>query len=299
MRFLPRLFETPTARRSGWQVVVWWEKRRPAYNVILVTSGMLWFVGFALVVKGWFDFLAPPFFWPLQLALFLMVANICYSGGWIVELLSRSGMRDPPKRFGPVALKAGLIFSILVTGTPTIAGVIGLVLGRPVASPYALFTETEPAFEAVAGTYVLDSTCINILTRAGIESEELPTITLHADSSLTFSSLPAWRDTTGRYSKYPSPDHGPWSGYVCDLYRGSGTWKLRFWEGQRGWRVMAKIKHSWLESGKDDKDYSGPTCDIHLRNETPPYELYMILGDPDSWQAFIYRQVMDMSINSD
>lgn len=114
------LFE-PRHTDAWWAVVLWWELRRIPYTLIVGASGIIcFFIGWGL------ESLPPQ--WPLPgehcclpdpLALAVIVfgfmANVCYTGGWVVELLVRAFSRLKALNFGPLAFKAGLAFSVLVT----------------------------------------------------------------------------------------------------------------------------------------------------------------------------------------
>jgi len=43
------------------------------------------------------------------------MANLCYTGGWVVELLLRTFSRPKAQTFGPRAFRAGLALSLLIT----------------------------------------------------------------------------------------------------------------------------------------------------------------------------------------
>ncbi len=60
------------------------------------------------------------------LGLFLIVpyavlANVCYTGGWVAELLVRAaGKADNATAFGLKAFRVGVTFSILITLSPAV-----------------------------------------------------------------------------------------------------------------------------------------------------------------------------------
>jgi hypothetical protein len=49
---------------------------------------------------------------------FGVIANVCYTGGWIVELLVAKVWRVESTRFGPIAFALGTAFSVLVALAP-------------------------------------------------------------------------------------------------------------------------------------------------------------------------------------
>jgi hypothetical protein len=118
MKLLRSLFAVPGGPRPFWQVILWWELRRFVYWPFLTMVG---FGGLALVA---FSMRAPPPGEDEGFEPFLMVmggffgANVCYTGGWIAELIARRLWKDKVEYFGPVAFSLGLIFSAAVCLLP-------------------------------------------------------------------------------------------------------------------------------------------------------------------------------------
>jgi hypothetical protein len=48
-----------------------------------------------------------------------LMANICYTGGWVAELVVRRLRPTAYRSLGPLAFGAGLAFSVLITLLPT------------------------------------------------------------------------------------------------------------------------------------------------------------------------------------
>lgn len=102
------LFPAPAERRAG-AILAWWEKRRPAYNLIVGAGGLVT-VGVAMLLtpaSGAFPF------GPI-LAVGVM-ANLCYTLGPIAEVLANKvfGRRLLP--LGPTLFRNGLVFSVGLT----------------------------------------------------------------------------------------------------------------------------------------------------------------------------------------
>jgi hypothetical protein len=113
MKFLRRLFQIPPEPRSAFRILLWWELRRCVYLPFLAI------VGFIAVALMAFAARNPPpgdeGFEPLLLVMFSFFgANVCYTGGWIAELVARRMWKDKVTYFGPVAFSLGLIFTALV-----------------------------------------------------------------------------------------------------------------------------------------------------------------------------------------
>lgn len=57
-----------------------------------------------------------------------MVASVCYSAGWVVELLVFSRDRARSGRAGSALLPIGVAFSVLVTIAPALLSVLSLMM---------------------------------------------------------------------------------------------------------------------------------------------------------------------------
>jgi hypothetical protein len=60
----------------------------------------------------------PPAFALVGVLLYGILANVCYTGGWITELLVAKLWSLDTTRFGPIAFILGTGFSVLVTLIP-------------------------------------------------------------------------------------------------------------------------------------------------------------------------------------
>jgi hypothetical protein len=130
---LQRLLARWVARRSGSlpsrAVILWWEARRVPYNVIvggvgLISSAIMVAVAFTCesldgTPIGLPD---PPAFAIVGVLLYGVLANACYTGGWITELIVAKVWSVETSRFGPIAFTLGTVFSVLLTLAP--AGLI-------------------------------------------------------------------------------------------------------------------------------------------------------------------------------
>jgi hypothetical protein len=130
-------------RQYDWrEIIEWWEKRRVFYNVVVVLVGVLSvflmiccgvlaepLVGEAIGIPD------GPIFIPFGAIIFWFFANVCYTGGWIAELLlSRFKADGYTNAFGVRAFRLGVKFSILVTLFPAVLSwavfLFSLVTGR-------------------------------------------------------------------------------------------------------------------------------------------------------------------------
>lgn len=112
--------DTALPPRSWYHVVWWWEARRPLYNLVLGLVGAGSLVVF-LLIDTW-----PPrapntdFEYLFAAVGGAILANVCYTGGWAVELLVRSVMGARVARFGPRAWRVGMGFSLAILLLPTL-----------------------------------------------------------------------------------------------------------------------------------------------------------------------------------
>jgi len=109
------LFE-PTLVRSPLRVVLWWERRRPMYNLAVGTVGLgtlAYAELLSLVSRGqWLEVQVP------LIILYGVAANGFFTLGWMVELLVERWLQRPLYGFGPALFRHGLVFSIGLTIFP-------------------------------------------------------------------------------------------------------------------------------------------------------------------------------------
>ena len=121
------LFE-PTLLRSPLRVVHWWESRRLFYNLVVGTAGIA-SVATLTVVDSLFRGHFSPVPWQ-PIVIYGVLANLCYTSGWMIENLAERWLKRPVYGLGPALFRYGLAFSVGLTLLP--AGVmtaIGLVAG--------------------------------------------------------------------------------------------------------------------------------------------------------------------------
>jgi hypothetical protein len=137
-----RLFHREPGDKELSRVIVWWELRRLAFNLMVGAAGLLTCaaaVGTALfserrygVPVGLPD---PPGIALLAIFAYGIGANLCYTGGWLTECRMRAERgREKADAFAEIAFAAGLAFSILLTLLP-IAFFAAAVLCQEIARP--------------------------------------------------------------------------------------------------------------------------------------------------------------------
>jgi hypothetical protein len=124
--FLTWLFARSTQPLDRLQVIGWWETRRLAWNLIVGALGATGVVIMIVVALSSQRAIGTPIGMPdppvlviLGAVAFGILANICYTGGWIAELLVRPVLGPERARAsGETNFVVGLGFSIILTLVP-------------------------------------------------------------------------------------------------------------------------------------------------------------------------------------
>lgn len=128
-----RFFSRDVPDPGVWQTIGWWEVRRVSFNFLVgaagVITGAVCFIT-ALICE---HFLGDPIGLPNGFTFFVVLAygiaaNVCYTGGWVAELIVHQLWPEEGKAFGKISFFLGLIFSILLTLVPGgLVAVLGAV----------------------------------------------------------------------------------------------------------------------------------------------------------------------------
>lgn len=124
------LYPLPDMRRTTLSSLRWWESRRLVFNKVVGAAGLvtLSFASVFFILVGEFS-LAPLIIGPV---VYGIVANACYSLGWLTELAARVAWGREAPDLGPILFRQGLIFSVGLTLLPvllmTMLGVLQVVL---------------------------------------------------------------------------------------------------------------------------------------------------------------------------
>ena len=111
--------------KQPWDAVAWWEIRRIPFNLLILALGLL--SGFIVVLIGSHAFkpdldFGSPF---VVVAMYAVAANVCYTLGWITELLWAWGNTAKTSAIRPKVFRVGLVFSASLTLLPAL--VISLI----------------------------------------------------------------------------------------------------------------------------------------------------------------------------
>ena len=60
----------------------------------------------------------PPIFAVFAVFAYAIAANVCYTGGWFVEIFVRKVWKERAGAFGEISFFLGLVFSVLLTLAP-------------------------------------------------------------------------------------------------------------------------------------------------------------------------------------
>jgi len=106
-----------------WDTIVWWELRRIPYNLVILAVGTISFgiielIG-SYVVEPGEDVVEPLLIW-IGGAAYGLAANLCYTLGWITEILWTWGDATLAEAMRPKVFRIGLAFSALLTLSPAI-----------------------------------------------------------------------------------------------------------------------------------------------------------------------------------
>ncbi len=115
------IFDIAASPASRGDVIRWWESRRVAYNLVLLVIGVVAVVAVVglggYLVKPGVDF-EEPLGILFGVPLYAIVANVCYTFGWIVELWMIGSNLGRHRTLGPRLFKAGFVFSCFLTSLP-------------------------------------------------------------------------------------------------------------------------------------------------------------------------------------
>jgi hypothetical protein len=103
--------------------IVWWERRRIAFNVVILLVGaftlfVIQVLATILIRLG--DYVIRPN-GILSVVIFYMLAvNVCYTLGWVTELLWSDGDTARTELLRPAVYRWGLVFSVAITLLPAV-----------------------------------------------------------------------------------------------------------------------------------------------------------------------------------
>lgn len=119
------LFRDSVSVESTNEIVTWWEKRRLVYNIAVGSAGIASLGSILLANAVHSSGGGVPF---MGVVAYGLVANICYTGGWMAELMLRPVFGRRTGTVGATIFRYGLVFSVVLTLLPVPISLISIVL---------------------------------------------------------------------------------------------------------------------------------------------------------------------------
>ena len=134
-----RLFSRERRLERTRDVILWWESRRIPYNLIVGATGIVSAIIILLtglvtehLVDDAIGVSGSPLFEIFAVIMYGIMANICFTGGWVLELFSHRIWGARAEAFGEIAFTWGMVGSVLLTLTPA-ALIVGFGTYRIIA----------------------------------------------------------------------------------------------------------------------------------------------------------------------
>ena len=130
---ISKFFNVPSTEKKWYKNILWWELRRIPYNLFLLI-----FLGITLLVisempnEGFIKLFAGPALSLsiyVSLLLYFLAANLLFTLGWIVQIISRKFRHNYLHYLVRKLFIIGLILSGLVTLSPIFIWLMNQILG--------------------------------------------------------------------------------------------------------------------------------------------------------------------------
>ena len=127
---IPLSYQPPVdVPMTGWAIVRWWEYRRLLYNGVMLILGLLVVAAISLISGlSKQNLVGLPVFVLLDIFVYAFCANVCYTGGWILDLAWKEPDANAAARRRRGVFIAGTIFSCLITTVPVLLAIAAVVL---------------------------------------------------------------------------------------------------------------------------------------------------------------------------
>ncbi|MEW6026642.1 MAG: hypothetical protein AB1599_05050 [Planctomycetota bacterium] len=209
---ISKIFKRDKPLERVGQIIGWWEWRRILFNIVVGLIGILNCVLMVVILLN--DTAATlrpapgPLFFTLPVYVMIIfvygvMANICYTSGWIVEIIALKVWKVKTQRFGEILFIAGLVFSIILTLTPA-----GLFLGIVIFADNGYVLE-RPDEKDIVGVYFME----------GSETySEPPSFVFRSDGTFAMNNI---RDSMQIHRDFGS---GRW-----ELVKDGNWWKIELY----------------------------------------------------------------------
>jgi len=121
---LASVFRRSNASLTPSQIIRWWELRRLLFNLIVGVAGLL--TCFICVLSDCLP--DPPIFAVLGIVVYALAANLCYTFGWVAEIVAVAFWKTRASSFGEISFALGIFFSALLTLLPIPIFVLGALI---------------------------------------------------------------------------------------------------------------------------------------------------------------------------
>ena len=103
--------------------IFWWEKRRILFNLAVLAAGLVTVLAIALIGSHFAkpgEDVEEPFGVIIGAIVFGLAANVCYTLGWITEIMWSGGDVARTEAMRPKVFRIGMILSVIITLLPGI-----------------------------------------------------------------------------------------------------------------------------------------------------------------------------------
>ena len=129
------LFTRREEIKSKPEIIKWWELRRIPFNIIIGITGIVTCAVIAAVSTIASNTFGEPLGLPnppivaiLGIIAYGIAANVCFTFGWLIEILVRPTWQNREGAFAQISFSLGLLFSVIVTLLPAILFLIVLAI---------------------------------------------------------------------------------------------------------------------------------------------------------------------------
>ena len=133
MGAIQKIFFSDSTEKRWTKILLWWEIRRPLYNVFLVLFLMLTFAILSIIPEGgYFRLQATPMLSVgvlLVAVIYFIGANVCYTAGSVVQIIVKDWNQKIVRKYVGSLFLFGVTFSLLTTLSLLLVGIANWILG--------------------------------------------------------------------------------------------------------------------------------------------------------------------------
>jgi hypothetical protein len=170
------------------------------------------------------------------------------------------------------------------------ASSITLVLtGCPIANWHELnFTRHKPSEADLIGRWIPTAKTRKEILKRGKYPDAICEIRINADGSFTMRNMPDWwRGGLGESHRRLESGSGVWKLSEPSSTRMSASGKVyRHKDPWAGWELLLRFASF---SGEHPIPSGGATS-VRLCRQSPPYQMFFYVGDPDSGDAMLFER---------